>query len=110
MTTETKPVRIVRESQNIDRFGEAISYKSAGYLANTFNYIAVKDADEFCIWQARLFLNTGTPAGLRTHFQSERVRAGSYALEVLQLSVQEVMELNRRFARNTGGPPALLCQ
>jgi len=82
----------VRELHNVASFFAAISYKMDAYVANTFNYLAIKVDGAFRIQQARLFLNTGTNQIPFTHFQSENVRAGSYRLSDLNLSPRDVVE------------------
>jgi hypothetical protein len=81
----------VRESQNIDEFFSTIAYKMDGYRASTFRYMAVKEETNFSLRQARLFLNTGPLEGQFTHFRSEHVRAGSYAMSELQLTARELV-------------------
>jgi hypothetical protein len=82
----------VREAQNIDKFFDAISYKMDGYLFNTFSYMAVRNGNEFCLRQGRLYLNTGSTENRPTHFQSEHIRAGTYAISELQLSVRGLVK------------------
>jgi len=105
----------IRESQNIENFFDAVAYKMDGYIANTiFGYLAVREGHAFTLRQARLFLYTGPLEGQFTHFRSEHVRAGSYAISELHLSARELVDRlvagslptphgDLRFAPNEGG-------
>ena len=89
MATNDAPT--VREILNIESFFKAIAYKLGGYPIKTFSYIATKCGSEFFLLQGRLFLSTGTPQ-CSTHFESEHIRAGCYALSELKLNASQLVE------------------
>lgn len=104
----------VLEPHNIEKFFNAILYKIDGYPVTTFSYIAVKTRGQFYIRQGRVFLNTGVPQSPFTHFNSENIRAGSYATCELSPNPRELIERilsgsistphgDMRFCPNDGG-------
>src|ERR1700730_6202180 len=82
----------VRKIQNIEKFFNAIAYKEDGYLTGTFSYIAEKVGSEFLIRQCKILLHTVGPQSPLTHFHSEHIRAGCYALSELQLNARDLVQ------------------
>lgn len=85
------PVPVIREFPNIEKFFSAIAYKLNGYQDHSFSYIAVKTEGIYFLLHGRVFLNAIMTQIPFTHFESEHIRAGHYALSELQLSAAELV-------------------
>jgi hypothetical protein len=71
----------------VDEFFSTIEPLHGENQNTSFNYLAVRRGEGFCLIQGALTFNTG-PFNPKPHFQSETVRAGIYPLAELNLDAR----------------------
>ncbi len=77
----------------INRFFTTIDTAQARNLSlATFNYLAVREEEEFCIWKANLFLNSAPSKTPFNHFQSANIRAGNYRLDEIEMRPRAIVD------------------
>lgn len=73
-------------------FLNAIAPWEAAYQSNSFAYVAVRKNGIFCLVQGVLWLNSSEPKTPFSHFESENVRAGHFALSDVDRTFRDFID------------------